>query len=157
MAAPGRPTVMTDLAVERLLTSVRGGNFLEVAIKYAGLGKSTVYDWIAQGRKATEGPFFDFVKNLDDALAEAETTAVEQLINHGRVDYRAVTFYLERRHAARWGAKQQVKIEVESELERTLDRIASKLPAEVFRQVLEAIADPEDGDESPPGDVGGGG
>lgn len=144
-----RPTKLTPEVEEKFLNAVRTGNYLEVAAAYAGIAKPTLFAWMRRGRSSSRGLYHDFVEKLDKANAAAEAVAVSNLMRHGRDDYRAITFFLERRFNDRWGQKSQMKVEVERELEAAIEKLSRGLPPEEFKRVVTILANRDDREEPP--------
>ena len=91
----GRPTKLTPEIQRRLCDALRAGNTREAAASYAGIARSTFYNWLERGRnprrttkgrvfKADKG-FLDFLDTVTRAENEAEVrcVAVLQKAAHG--------------------------------------------------------------------------
>jgi hypothetical protein len=94
---PGRPTLLTEATTDAICQTLRVGNYLEASVRNAGLNPSTVYAWLARGRREqqrlevieadghaatpepSERPFVEFLEAVTRAQAEAETFAVVTL------------------------------------------------------------------------------
>jgi transposase len=101
----GRPTKLTPQTQARIVQAIVGGNDITVAAAYAGIGKTTFYEWLERGRKAKTGPFAAFADAIQKAQADAETRNVA-LIAKAAQDgtWTAAAWWLERKHPERWGA-----------------------------------------------------
>jgi len=44
----GRPTKLSPETQEKIVTCVAAGNYIDVAAAYAGVAKSTVYEWMSR-------------------------------------------------------------------------------------------------------------
>lgn len=97
-----------------------------------------------RGEAAQSGEYFEFFRDVTRAIADAEAKLVGTITTASKRDWRAGAWILERRHPERWANTQRIQIEVEKELEKVVDRLEDKLPAEIFEQVLSALADGED-------------
>ena len=50
----GRPSIIEPAVVEAIVRTVRLGNYRDTAAVYAGIGKRTLYTWLARGRAERE-------------------------------------------------------------------------------------------------------
>ncbi len=121
--------------LDLFLGYLRDGNYLVVACRLSGVKKATVHQWIDRGeldREAGEKatPYTDFLDSLEGAesAAEAEALAVVLKAARGYTEKTVTTDpeggrtvrtiekfsptdamrFLERRHAPRWGQKQEI-------------------------------------------------
>ena len=118
----GRPTLLTPERQEIIIETLRGGGYAEAAIKRAGIGHSTYYEWLQKG-EAGDQPYADFADAVKKAEADAETRAVatvlavafgapaqydaqgNQIREEEKRNWQAAMTYLERRYADRWGRR----------------------------------------------------
>jgi ABC-type cobalamin/Fe3+-siderophores transport system ATPase subunit len=107
----GRPTKLTPQTQARIVQAIVGGNDITVAAAYAGIGKTTFYEWLERGRKAKTGPFAAFADAIQKAQADAETRNVA-LIAKAAQDgtWTAAAWWLERKHPERWGRKERHEV-----------------------------------------------
>ena len=107
----GRPTKLTPQVQARIVQAIVGGNDITVAAAYAGIGKTTFYEWLERGRKAKTGPFADFADAIQKAQADAETRNVA-LIAKAAQDgtWTAAAWWLERKYPERWGRKDRHEV-----------------------------------------------
>ena len=85
----GRKGRLTLSRQKKICEAIRAGNFLSVAVKYAGVCKATVYGWINKGEAAKSGRYFEFVNALRQAESEAEMSAVISIRKRMPDDWRA--------------------------------------------------------------------
>jgi predicted DNA-binding transcriptional regulator AlpA len=110
MAHPGgRPSKLETQRTTRFLEEVRRGLSLEAAAGRAGLNRSTVWRWVAQGKDAKQGgKFHEFFIKYDRACCEAEALLLERLIEVGMTeDPRWIAWTLERRWPERYSLKER--------------------------------------------------
>lgn len=120
MAARGRPIILTPEIQEQITTVIRNGNYIETAAAYAGIHKSTLYDWMKRGareRKRMEEtgkrvlkkelPFLEFSDAIEKALAESEMLDVSTIGKAAEYDWKAAAWRLERKFPQKWGKKFQ--------------------------------------------------
>lgn len=73
----GRPTKLTPDVRDRIVKSVRMGNFIETAAEAAGVHKGTVFRWIQEANEGHPDPSrTEFRDALMQARAEAEANMV---------------------------------------------------------------------------------
>ena len=141
------PRPKLDPAVtQRIVDLMRAGNFIDVAATAAGVHRTTLHRWLRLGREQKRGKYRKFAEAVDRAQAESESRDVALIAKAASEDWRASAWRLERKAPRRYG--QRVQISVQEELEAVLDRLERNLPAEVYEQVLQAMAsedeDPRD-------------
>ena len=77
----GRPSKLTPEIVERLCDALRAGNTREAAAAYAGIARSTFYDWLRRGanpRRTIRGKIFkadEAFSDFSDTVTRAENAA----------------------------------------------------------------------------------
>lgn len=104
----GRPTELNDLVAHRIIEAIKAGLSREGAAKSAGIGKSTLMEWLQRGREG-EAPYADLADRVREADGEIEHTVVSALlreVSKGHVG--AMCFWLERRRHAEWGKRDSV-------------------------------------------------
>lgn len=114
----GRPTKLTPEVQERILMAIRGGNYLETAAAYAGIGISTFKRWMGRGEKAQKGQFRAFWEAVQKARSEAEVRNVTLIQTAAKDNWQAAAWWLERSFFDRWGRK--VKQELSSDPDKPL-------------------------------------
>jgi hypothetical protein len=109
----GRPTKLTPELQKKICDAVGLGNYLEVAAAYAGIARSTLYDWIRRGRRAKRRTKYrDFAEALDVALATAEVEGVERITKAGKSgEWQADMTRLERMFPTRWARRLRHQVE----------------------------------------------
>jgi transposase len=109
----GRITKLTKEVQQKIVDTVRAGNYLEVAAAYAGISENTLYEWIARGegrdphRSKTE-LYSDFAAAVKVARAEAEATAVAIVRMAMTDNWQAAMTFLERSFPTRWSRRTEV-------------------------------------------------
>ena len=112
----GQPTKLTPQVQQRIVTALAAGNYLTVAVNYAGIDYSTFRNWMNRGERAVEersrrrgdAPYVDFFTAVSSVETEAEVGAVAQLRGHFPTHPAAGQWWLERRHRERWAPARQV-------------------------------------------------
>ena len=102
-----RPTKLTPERQTLIIKALREGNYIEAACAYAGIGKTTFYEWMERGQNATRGRYAEFANAVEKARAEAEMRNV-QVIQKAALDtWQASAWWLERSFPDRWGRRVQ--------------------------------------------------
>jgi len=52
-----RPEKLTPEVQQKIVDAIRLGNYIETAAAYAGISKSTLYDWLKKGGRARSGKY----------------------------------------------------------------------------------------------------
>ncbi|MFD1422452.1 hypothetical protein ACFQ4J_01685 [Laceyella tengchongensis] len=107
----GRPTKLTPALQEKIVTVIRGGNYIETAAAYAGISKQTLYNWLRRGARQKSGQYREFALAVEQALAEAEMrdlALIEQAARDGK--WQAAAWRLERRFPKRWGRQDYLDL-----------------------------------------------
>src|SRR5438067_1247113 len=104
MPANRRATFGPEIC-NRVIDTVRAGNYWSTAAAAAGVHRATLYTWMAKGEEATEGPFRDFYERMCEAEALAEIDAVAA-VREAKQGWQAHITFLERRHSERWSRRE---------------------------------------------------
>ena len=71
----GRRSKLTSEVHQRVVSFIRAGAFDWVAAEAAGIGKSTFYRWLDQGKNAASGIHHEFWEDVRQARAQARVAA----------------------------------------------------------------------------------
>lgn len=93
----GRPSKLTPEVQEKIVSAIRAGNYAQIAAAYAGIGETTYYRWMQQGREATSGKYREFRQAVKTAESEAEVRAVAMVQSHMPNNWTAAMTFLERK------------------------------------------------------------
>jgi hypothetical protein len=77
----GRPTVLTEIVMTRLVERIRDGAFDWVAAEAAGIGRRTFYRWMERGERGEEA-FIELAVSVRQARAEARIGAEHWVRQH---------------------------------------------------------------------------
>lgn len=105
----GRPSVLTDEVQERIVAIVKGGSLIETAAAVAGVGRSTVYEWISRGESGEE-PYAVFAAAVAQAKAEGMARNVTLVARAGAKDWRAAAWLLARQDPDVYGQPAAVRV-----------------------------------------------
>lgn len=138
---PGRPEKLTPELQQKIVDAIRMGAYIETASAYAGINKSTLYDWMKRGARAKSGKYKEFSNAIEKALAESEMRDLAVIAKASQENWQAAAWRLERKFPDRWGrrkAKSEIaKIEAETEFIREKTRLLKG--AEKDTRLLEAL------------------
>lgn len=110
----GRPSLFTEERAQRIIEAVRRGLTYKQAAAYGGISYATLNRWRIRGRDENSGPeeFREFWRQLEQANGEAAfqflgsiSTAAEE------GDWKAASWFLERRFPDQWGRNPGVQID----------------------------------------------
>lgn len=107
----GRKTILTKDLIDRICTSIREGNYKNVACQAVGIGESTFYSWLAKGEANKAGLYVEFVEAIKKAEAQAEQAhvgVIKDAANSGI--WQASAWYLERKHPDRWAKRESLDV-----------------------------------------------
>lgn len=119
----GRRTLLTDEVQERIVTAVRGGNYLDDAARYGGVTDRTVLNWMQKGREALAevdgeddlvAPEMEIYVRFFRAIEKARSDAVVRnltLVQRAAEDnWQAAAWYLERTNPRKWGRRDTLEV-----------------------------------------------
>lgn len=100
----GRPPKLTPDAIAQIEALIRAGATVDVAAQAAGVSRSSIYSWLAQGETARAGsPARDLRDRIERARAESETVLVARIGQAAsKGSWQAAAWLLERRWPERW-------------------------------------------------------
>jgi hypothetical protein len=160
-----RATKLTPEVHRRIVDYLKAGAYLETAAAGAGVSKTTLYDWLRRGARATTGPHHDFAEAVQHATAEDELRGVLQVerIAGGavrpiacpkcgtavpvpaaptNVQLQALLWKLERKYSDRYGGKLKLEHSerVQRSLESALEAARPFMRQESYADVIQALA-----------------
>ena len=114
----GGPTELTPEVQGKIAEVIKAGNYVETASAFAGVGKTTLHDWLERGDRERErvaanqrrrvrkdeAIYVEFSKAVEQAWAESEVEDVKDLRGQ---DWKAALARLERKFPDRWGQKER--------------------------------------------------
>ena len=106
-----RPTKFTLERRECILKLVRMGVTPSAAAQTSGIDKSTLTSWRSKAAKggAENRAYIDFVRALDDAQGQILAEALNVVREAMPKDWRAATWFLERRFPDEFGAQNKIE------------------------------------------------
>jgi hypothetical protein len=137
---PGRPSKLTPAVEEKLLGTLRLGNFRSTAARFAGISPATFYRAMADHRPR----FREFREAVEQAEATAEVAIIGNIVAASRTHPDVALKFAARRWPERWGPKAALRSAesdavspVPSVTTATITIPADQVP-EFVRQLFEA-------------------
>lgn len=166
-----RPTKLTKKIQEDICRAVRAGNYIETAAAYAGLNKTTLYDWMKRGAREkervaknprakirkSEAPYVEFSNAIQKALADSEVRDVMIIGKAAEENWQAAAWRLERKFKDRWGrndySRETEKInaiieKTRKEVELLEERIKAIKGETKDTSLLESLVEAVNGDKA---------
>lgn len=134
----GTPAKLTRRLIDDICKTVETGVYIETAAAYAGVHRSTFYDWLKFGRKHIEtgkrSVYRELVQAVDVAVAKFEVGAMARLQEAGGKVWQADAWRLERRlpdryqrrrieHTGPEGGPIQMRIDISKLSDEELDQL----------------------------------
>lgn len=133
----GRNTKLTPDLLERVVTLVRSGCYIETAAGAAGIARSNLYEWLRKGGEGIK-PYVDFYEQVTQARDQAEARDVANVGKAAQSDWRAAAWRLEKMHGRRYAGVNVSETKVEH-----VDRVAQ---AKAVQEAYGFTSAPVDGD-----------
>ena len=94
----GRKSKFTAPVKKRIIEALTAGTTYEIAAQYAGISRSTLYEWIKKGEKEEDTTYRTFYDNIKKAEAEGAVVHLGTIAQASKKDWKAAAWLLERRH-----------------------------------------------------------
>ena len=108
MSKLGRPEKLNQEIMKAIVSAILSGAYVETAAAFAGISKSTFYEWMRKGAKASKGKYFDFSDAIKKAMAEAELRDIMVVNRAAQSSWQAAAWKLERKYPDRWGRRENI-------------------------------------------------
>ncbi len=92
----GRPSKLTPDVEARILNAVRCGAPNRVACLAAGVGESTLYQWLEKAKSLPYSEYAEFAERLKQARHEGITARLAIIMKAARSSWQAASWLLER-------------------------------------------------------------
>jgi hypothetical protein len=151
---PGNQPIISPAIRTKLLAALKVSAPLEEAARFAGIGRSTLFDWLKKGRDG-DPDYISLVDEVDQAQAQAVVSNLVVIRNAAQgspaikatkdkpaqdarpPDWRAAAWDLE--HGAhRRKFAPAIAMVIDSELEVFFDRLRERLPPETYEMIIAA-------------------
>jgi hypothetical protein len=131
----GQPTKLTAEIQAKIVKLVQAGNFRETACAAVGICPRTMRNWLRAGVEQPDSKYARFAGALAKAEAIAEARGITAIQLAGKRDWKAVAWWAEKRHQAKWGGKQTVEVSGPDggpiSFDHAVDQFARKLAIEL--------------------------
>lgn len=109
-----RPTKLTPEVRDKIVKAISAGAYATVAAKAAGIGESTYFRWLEEATKENAKPeLVEFRESVKEAEAQAEIANIALIRTAAQAGtWQAAAWYLERKHAERWGRTTKLQAEL---------------------------------------------
>lgn len=104
----GRPLSLDETVRARILTAIEAGASRRTAALAAGVGRSTLLRWLAEGRAGVE-PFASFEAEVAAAEARCELACIATVQAASPKTWQAAAFLLERKWPRRWARVERTQ------------------------------------------------
>jgi hypothetical protein len=103
-----RQSKLTPELQAKVILSIKGGNYIEVACGLVGINKSTFYDWIKKGKNSNNpnNKYRKFQEAVVKAKYWSQARDVAFLNKHNEENWKAAAWKLERQHPDKYGLKE---------------------------------------------------
>jgi len=94
-----RKSKFIDAVTDRIMEALRLGATYELAAEYAGISRSTLYNWMEKGKDQDRGQYRTFLDTIKAAEAKGAIANLAMIETAARAgDWKAAAWRLERRH-----------------------------------------------------------
>jgi len=105
---------------DKILLAIRAGSYVETAAAYAGIGKSTLHEWLKRGANEKAGDFRDFSLAVEQAIAQADVRDITIIANAAQKGiWQAAAWRLERKHPQQWARRHVLQVGSEDGMLKT--------------------------------------
>ena len=109
---------LSDDVIEAVADAIRSGASIDTAARFSGLHRATYHRWMQEGRDAMrgDGPVPEalamqvkFVEAMEVALAEFKVKLTGEIYAHGKENWTALAWLLERRFPDEFGRRARLE------------------------------------------------
>lgn len=94
----GRPSKFTKDRRERIVQAIQAGCTYEMAADYAGVTRSTLWNWLKKGEDPKQKSYCTFLDQVKKAEVEGAMVHLGTIAQASQKDWKASAWMLERRH-----------------------------------------------------------
>lgn len=106
----GRSYRLTDDGRARLLDAIRAGHTRQDAARAAGIGVSTLFRYLQDGRASKSGRWRELWEAVKEAESEAARASVSIIRTAAQENWTAAAWWLERRRPGQWAKRTEHRI-----------------------------------------------
>jgi transposase len=116
--AGGRPSKLNDELCQAICKNISQGNTLTYSVQKEGLSYQSFLNWMKKGEesKTQSGKFFEFFEAIKKAQEEGKNSLVTGIREHGKKNWQAMAWLLERMYPNEFGRRENVKMEHKGKL-----------------------------------------
>lgn len=147
--------LLTDEVHDRIVGTLRLGNYVEHAASYAGISRATLYNWLKKGDEArekrengaeldeTEERYAKFSEDVDNARATAVVRNVSIIQQAAQTNWQAAGWWLERTAPQHFGRQMRTEVSGPNQGPVQVNVSRDELIEEITR-LLDVATDDED-------------
>jgi len=122
-----KTSLLTKEVQEKIVESLKVGNFREPSVKYAGISMRTFQNWMRRGKEEEEGIYVDFRSAVIEAEESAEIHAVKTIVDFGNEDPKHLQWWLERKFPDRWGRVNDFMRKLQADIRELQQQMREKM------------------------------
>ncbi len=111
----GRPMKLNDELIEKLVTFLSSGCYVETAAAACGINKKTFYEWLKIGAEKPKSIHGRLSNAVEVATAKAEISDLAAVSAATKKHWQAAAWRLQRRNPTRWAPAHRGQIQPEGE------------------------------------------
>lgn len=147
--------LLTDEVHDRIVGTLRLGNYVEHAASYAGISRGTLYNWLKKGDEArekrdngieldeVEERYARFSEDVDNARATAVVRNVSIIQQAAQTNWQAAGWWLERTAPQHFGRQVRTELSGPNQGPVQVNVSRDELIEEINR-LLDVVTDDED-------------
>lgn len=125
---PGRPEIISQEKIDKIISAIRMGSYIETAAAYAGIHKDTLYRWLKKGARKQGQLYESFSDAVQKAMAESELRDLQNIDKCAMSgNWQASAWRLERKKPKQWGRKDTVKEGGDADFDSDEENLHKKL------------------------------
>jgi len=137
----GRPTKLNPQTQLKFIQGLKLGLTYELAASYAGVDRTTIFNWMRRGKEETEGIYFDFVNAVKQAEGVCAANCMTRIIRAAENgQWQAAGWIMERRYG--YSARQEINVGASEQGLDAAEELINKVA-----QVAQALQEPELGED----------
>jgi hypothetical protein len=125
----GRPSALTPEVQRQVCNALASGNTRHDAAEYAGVGDSTLRAWLARGRRQRRGKFWELLRAVKKAEADAVVRNVTILQKAATTSWQAAAWWLERKCDEDWSQCKGLVRQLAREVKELKKNVAQRRQA----------------------------
>jgi AcrR family transcriptional regulator len=156
MSSKRTALLLTDEVHDRIVGTLRLGNYVEHAASYAGISRGTLYNWLKKGDEArakrengaeldeVEERYARFSEDVDNARATAVVRNVSIIQQAAQTNWQAAGWWLERTAPQHYGRQMRTEVSGPNQGPVQVSVSRDELIEEINRLLDVATTDDED-------------